>query len=186
MAHARRLFSVAALVWAALTVVVTAGSVGALAQVYRWTDEKGGVHYSDAPPRDAGQQPFASVPLGEMPPPVVVTLSDETFEERIQGASRPFLAFITVDNPECPPCLRADAITAQVSQRFAGRVTVGKLAWESLESILRDHWQIANVYGVRIVPTYILFREGEEVWRVNRLAELDELVGALEARLGER
>lgn len=186
MTHARRLFSVSALVWVALPLMVTAGSDGALAQVYKWTDDKGVVHYSDAPPRDAAQQPFASVHLGEMPPPVVVALSDEAFEERVKGAARPFLAFITVDNPECPPCLRAEAITAQVSQRFAGRVTVGKLAWESLESILRDHWQIANAYELRGVPTYILFREGEEVWRVNRLAELDELVGALEARVGER
>ncbi len=72
----------------------------------------------------------------------------------------------------CGPCKAQAPILEQVSEK------VGETAHILKVDVDRNP-QAASVYGVRAVPTLILFRNGEIVWRhsgVAGAAELEQLI----------
>lgn len=72
----------------------------------------------------------------------------------------------------CGPCKAQAPILEQLAER------VGETA-HILKVDVDNNPQAATVYGVRAVPTLILFRNGKEMWRhsgVMGAAELEQLI----------
>ena len=76
----------------------------------------------------------------------------------------------------CAPCRTLGPMIDAVAQEFAGRLVVGKLNAD-------DHPEVSAQYGVRAIPTLLVFRGGQVVeQRVGTLSK-GELSRMVEAHL---
>ncbi len=117
----------------------------------RPTTPPGGGHGATRP----GQQAQASHP----DTPVVVT--DATFQNVVLNARVP----VVVDfwAPWCAPCRMIAPVLEQMAREYAGKLLVAKLNVD-------ENPRTAAMFGVRSIPTLIVFRNGQAV---------DRIVGAL-------
>ena len=68
------------------------------------------------------------------------------------------VALVEIYASWCPHCQRMMPIVADVKQLFQGQANVYQFD-------IDENQQLANELGVESVPTFILFKGGEEVWR---------------------
>lgn len=104
----------------------------------------------------------------------ILELSDSNFEEKVLKADGPVLVDYWAE--WCGPCKMIAPILTDVAEDYAGRVSVGKLNI--------DHHNLTPArYGVRGIPTLMLFKDGEVVaTKVGALAK-SQLVAWLESAL---
>ncbi len=102
-------------------------------------------------------------------------LNRETFTAEIE--SREYPVFVDFWAAWCPPCRMMDPVIKQLAERYREKVIIRKLNTDLYRKIAKEY----NVSGI---PTYILFKDGREIWRhvgaVSRkkLEEvLDEIAG---------
>ena len=91
----------------------------------------------------------------------ILTLSDSTFDETIGGADTPVLVDFWAE--WCGPCKMVAPILDEIAREYQGKLTVAKVN-------IDDNPMTPNEYGVRGIPTMILFKDGKQV---------DTKVGAL-------
>ena len=82
----------------------------------------------------------------------VAAVSDNDFEQAVLQSEQPVLVDFWA--PWCRPCLMIAPIVEEVAQDYAGRIEVRKMEVDS-------NPQIPARYGVRGIPTLILFRHGK-------------------------
>jgi thioredoxin 1 len=103
----------------------------------------------------------------------VRVLTDENWETEVMRAKGPVLVDFWAN--WCPPCrLLAPEVDA-LAASLAGRVVVGKVDVD--ENLLA-----ASRYGVRSIPTLLLFEGGRETGRRMGFANRQALGGWVEAR----
>src|SRR5690348_6726578 len=110
----------------------------------------------------SGEQPICGrckTPLGATAHPVTVT--DRNFHDEVEAATLPVLLDLWA--AWCGPCRMIAPVIEQLATELGGRVKVGKLNVD-------ENPQTAARYGVRSIPTLLVFKDGREV---------DRLVGAL-------
>lgn len=95
--------------------------------------------------------------------PLAVT--DASFESEVARAGLP----VVVDfwAPWCGPCRAMEPAVEEVAQRLAGKVRVAKLNTE-------ENPNTARRYGIRAIPTLILFR-GIEAGRLQGMASAQQI-----------
>jgi thioredoxin 2 len=101
-----------------------------------------------------------------------LAVSDETFERIVGDSAVPVLVDFYAD--WCGPCKIMAPLLDDVAQRRAGDVLVLKLDTDR-------NPVTAQRYGIRGIPTLILFREGKETGRRTGAVprgELDALLGS--------
>jgi thioredoxin 2 len=76
----------------------------------------------------------------------------------------------------CGPCQAMAPVLAQTAQRLEPRLRVVKLETDR-------NPDIASRYGIRSIPTLILFRQGRELDRVSGALDLGSLTAWLEQHL---
>lgn len=79
-------------------------------------------------------------------------VSDATFGEEVLNAKEPVLVDFWAE--WCGPCLAIAPVLEQLSSELAGKVKIVKLNVDENPSITAR-------YGVRSIPTMILFKDGE-------------------------
>lgn len=89
-----------------------------------------------------------------------VTLTDQNFEEEVLQSNLPVL--VDFWGAFCPPCLVLAPTIERVAEEFEGKVKVGKLD-------VTSNPRTPQKYGVKNVPTLILFKDGQEVERLTGL-----------------
>ena len=84
-------------------------------------------------------------------------VSDSSFEKDVLGASKPVLVDFWAE--WCAPCRMLAPTVAAVAERYVETASVVKLNVD-------DNPSTAQRYGIKGIPTLILFRGGKEVERV--------------------
>jgi thioredoxin len=106
----------------------------------------------------------------------IVELTDATFGDQVFKSKAPTLVEFWA--PWCKPCLFLNPVLEEAARDLAGTVRVVKLNVD-------ENPVAATVYGVRSIPTMILFRGGDELEKFVGYLGKDELVGRSRAALGE-
>lgn len=96
----------------------------------------------------------------------VKDITDETFEQEVLKSDVPVLVDFWAE--WCQPCRALAPIVESVAQKYEGRAKFVKLNVD-------DNGQTAQRYGVRGIPTLILFSGGNEVDRVVGLTSKEKL-----------
>ena len=81
-----------------------------------------------------------------------VTVTDETFEQDVLKAGKPVLVDFWAE--WCGPCKQIAPALEQIADELAGKVTVAKVDIE-------DSPMTPGRYGVRGIPTMMLFKDGQ-------------------------
>jgi thioredoxin 1 len=92
--------------------------------------------------------------------------TEQNWENDVLGSAEPVLVDFWA--PWCAPCRQIAPTIEALAQDYDGRVKVGKLNVD-------DHSGVAGRYGVRSIPTLIVFKGGKVVEQRIGLASRDEL-----------
>ncbi len=82
----------------------------------------------------------------------VLQVGDSDFNEKVVKADGPVL--VDYWAPWCGPCKMISPLLDEVSKEYAGKLTVVKLN-------IDDNPQTPQHYGVRGIPTLMIFKNGE-------------------------
>ncbi|MGL4378738.1 MAG: thioredoxin [Microcoleaceae cyanobacterium] len=88
-----------------------------------------------------------------MASPNVHTFNDQNFESEVLQSSLPVLVDFTAT--WCGPCKALAPIIEKIADDYQGKVKVGKIDIDETPEITRK-------YGIRSVPTIIVFQGGEK------------------------
>ena len=105
----------------------------------------------------------------------IVHVSDDTFETKVLQSSRPVLVDFWAE--WCGPCKAIAPILEQISVEYQDRLEIAKVDVEGSQST-------AMKYGIRSIPTLILFKKGNEVARQSGAMPATELTRWLERYVG--
>jgi len=81
----------------------------------------------------------------------IITITADNFEEKVLSSEKPVLVDFWAE--WCAPCKMIAPTLSRIADEREGLV-VGKVN-------IDDFWSIAEKYGVRGVPTLMLFKNGE-------------------------
>jgi thioredoxin 1 len=93
----------------------------------------------------------------------IIHLSDDSFEQDVLQSSVPVLVDYWAE--WCGPCKMIAPILDEISKEYAGRIKVAKLN-------IDDNQQTPPKYGIRGIPTLMLFKNGNvEATKVGALSK---------------
>lgn len=104
----------------------------------------------------------------------IVALTEASFEKTINQATKPVLVDFWAE--WCGPCKMVAPILEEIAQEYSDRIVIAKLNVE-------ENPNIAPKFGIRGIPTLLIFKNGEVVsTQVGALSKA-QLKGFIEAQL---
>ena len=105
---------------------------------------------------------------------MALEITDVTFEEVVLNSDKP----VVVDfwAAWCGPCRMVGPIIDELATEYEGKAVVGKVDVD-------NHQQFAAKYGVRNIPTVLVFKGGEIVNRQVGVAPKNVYAEAIDAAL---
>ena len=94
----------------------------------------------------------------------ILTLTQENFAKEVLQSTQPILVDFWAE--WCGPCKMLVPVLDELAAEYDGRVKIGKVN-------IDDHQGLAAEYGIRSIPTLLLFKEGQVA---------DQIVGARSKR----
>lgn len=94
----------------------------------------------------------------------------ETFYDVVAGNQLVLVDFFAI---WCQPCKMMHPILKQVKDVLGDRIRIIKIDVDT-------HSALANKYQIQSVPTLMLFRKGEVLWRTSGVMQKAELLGTID------
>lgn len=107
---------------------------------------------------------------------MALEITDANFEETVLNSDKPVMVDFWA--AWCGPCRMVGPIIDQISEEYEGKAVVGKVDVDSNQ-------EFAAKYGVRNIPTVLVFQNGEVVGRQVGVAPKNAYADALETLLAE-
>jgi len=107
---------------------------------------------------------------------MALEITDATFEETVLKSDIPVMVDFWA--AWCGPCRMVGPIIEQISEEYAGKVIVGKVDVDANQ-------EFAAKYGVRNIPTVLVFQNGEVVGRQVGVAPKNVYAESLDSLLAE-
>ncbi|HEY8538340.1 MAG TPA: thioredoxin [Steroidobacteraceae bacterium] len=104
----------------------------------------------------------------------IVTVTDATFDERVLKADRPVL--VKFEAEWCGPCKAMKPAIAELAEEYGDKLTIATLD-------IDQNLQTPHRFGVRGIPTVILFHRGNVVGQKVGLARKAELVAMIDKQV---
>jgi thioredoxin 1 len=104
----------------------------------------------------------------------VMEFNAANFENEVKGSEVPVLVDFWA--PWCGPCKMLGPTIEALAGEYAGKAKVGKVNVD-------DNQDLAAQFGIRGIPTVLLFKAGEQVGQFVGMKSKDELAKALDAAL---
>src|SRR2546427_529531 len=105
----------------------------------------------------------------------VVTISGSNFEQEVAKAAVPVLVDFWAE--WCGPCKMIAPLLDELAEEKAGKLKIAKVNVD-------DHQDIATRYGIRAIPTLLLFKGGQVKEQIVGMMGKKDLEKKLAAHLG--
>jgi thioredoxin 1 len=96
-------------------------------------------------------------------------LTTETFAKSIQNG----VSLIDFGAQWCPPCRMMEPVVEELSQDFDGKATIAQV----------DVDQSQNLFGIRSIPTMVIFKDGKPVDALVGVHPKQTLIEKIQAQL---
>jgi thioredoxin 1 len=87
-----------------------------------------------------------------MAAPNIVVLTQDNFSKEVLQSPQPVLVDFWAE--WCGPCKMLSPILDELAQEYDGRVRIGKVN-------IDEHQDLAAQFGIRSIPTLLLFQQGQ-------------------------
>lgn len=87
----------------------------------------------------------------------LISITDKNFGKEVIQSDLPVLVDFWA--PWCSPCRTVGPVVKEVAKEYGGRIKVGKMN-------VAENLQVSSTFGIRSLPTLILFKDGKVVKKV--------------------
>jgi len=105
---------------------------------------------------------------------MALEITDKNFEEVVLNSDKPVLVDFWA--AWCGPCRMVGPVIDEVSNEYEGKAVVGKVDVDANQ-------EFASKYGVRNIPTVLLFHKGEMISRQVGVSPKSVYTDAIDAAL---
>jgi len=105
----------------------------------------------------------------------IIKLTQDNFDKEVLKSVTPVLVDFWAE--WCGPCKMIAPILDELADEFAGRLSIGKVD-------IDDQQKLASEYGVRAIPTLLLFQNGQVAEQIVGLRSKRDLKASFEKLTG--
>jgi thioredoxin 1 len=120
-------------------------------------------------------QPWDKILTGRTEVGQTVAVTDSSFDEVVLKSARPVL--VDFWNTRCKACMMVAPILEELTQEYAGKLTIAKLD-------IDQNPQTYRKYHVMSLPNMIIFKGGKPIANIVGFRPKDKLKQELDAALG--
>ena len=104
----------------------------------------------------------------------ILILTDANFDAEVTKAPQPVLVDFWAE--WCGPCKMVAPILDELATEYGGKIKIGKVN-------IDDHQALATQYGIRAIPTLLIFKNGQVVDQVVGLRSKKDFKSKLDRAL---